>query len=216
MLAFWNVLSASSGFEELVDRIVAVVNEHVITLTDIKIADKFGIYEEELNGKIENRFLLILERMINQKIVIDATSEDIFVKEEELESALKKMAAKFDLGEFEKKLDEFGLDQEDLKNYLKEAILYQKILSRRFGRGVSVSLEEIVSYYRNTYIPSQNRKGIESRPMMELLDDIELRIRQEKTRKQIVDWINNLKKQAEIEIKSDILKNIEKSEMEQK
>jgi len=196
---------ALDNAKELADRIVAVVNEHVITLTDLKIADRFGIYDEELKDGEDNRFPLILEIMVNQKVVIDATREEMFL-DEELESELQRIALKFGPEEFEKRLAEFGLSRMDLmKEYLKDKILYQKILSQRFGRGVIVSLEEILSFYQEKYLPSQERKGLQPRTMMEVLDEIESQIRQEKMRAQVVDWVDNLKKKAEVEIKLDVL-----------
>ena len=143
----------------------------------------------------------LLERIINQKIVITATSEDIIIEEEEIEAELKKAEEKLGPREFQRRLEEFGLRLESLKTYFKEKILYQNILSRRFGQGVPVNLEEIENHYRQIYIPSQEKKRLKPRPMMEILDEIESAIKQEKIKKQKTDWINNLKKQAEIEIR---------------
>jgi len=198
------------SFPEVLDRVVAVVNNQVITLTDLKIADAFGLYEDILEGEDENPLFLIMERMINQKIVIDATTrENISLSEEELETALEKTTERFGPGQFQKRLEEFGLSESDLKIYLKEKILYQKILSLRFGNEVSLNLEEIENYYKKTYLPSQEKKGFQPKPMIELLDEIEFAIKEKKIRKHIIDWINNLKRQAEIEIKFDNFKNIE-------
>ena len=190
-----------NSFSQIIDRIVALVDEQVITLTDLKIAEAFGLYEDELEEESDKRLFRLLERIINQKIVITATSEDIIIEEEEIEAELKKAEEKLGTGEFQRRLEEFGLRLESLKTYFKEKILYQNILSRRFGQGVPVNLEEIENHYRQIYIPSQEKKRLKPRPMMEILDEIESAIKQEKIKKQKTDWINNLKKQAEIEIR---------------
>jgi len=190
-----------NSFSQIIDRIVALVDEQVITLTDLKIVEAFGLYEDELEAESDRRLFRLLERMINQKIVITATSEDLSIEEKEIEAELQKVTEKLGSREFQTRLNEFGLELEDLKACFKEKILYQNILSRRFGQGAPVSLEEIENHYQQIYIPSQEKKGLRPRPMMEILGEIESAIKQEKIKKQKTDWINNLKKQAEIEIR---------------
>jgi len=199
----------ANSFPQIIDRIVAVVNDQVITLTDLRIVEAFSLYEDELEGEGKERLSLLLERIINQKIVIKATSEDISVEPKELEAEHRKVLEKLGSEEFQKRLEEFSLGLEDLKLYLREKIFYQRILSRRFGQGVMVNLEEIENHYRQIYIPSQEKKGLKTCPLMEILDEIEVAIRQKKIKKQTADWIDNLKKQAEIEIRLDDLDKIE-------
>lgn len=190
-----------NSFSQIIDRIVATVDEQVITLTDLRIVEAFGLYEDELERESDEHLFRLVDRMINQKIVITATSEDFPIEEEDIEAELQKVAEKLGPEEFQTRLNEFRLRLEDLKPYLKEKILYEHILSRRFDQGVPVSLEEIENHYQQIYIPSQEKKGLRPRPMMEILDEIESAIKQEKIKKQKNDWINDLKKQAEIEIK---------------
>jgi len=200
-------LFSSPLFPEVIDRIVAVVNDHIITLTDLKIADAFGLYEYEFEGDVDDLLSLILERMVNQKIVIDATKENISVGNAELEASLERIIQALGREEFQEKLDEFGLSLEELEGHFKEKIMYQKVISRRFGQEVILSLKEIETYYKEVYIPAQEERGLEPRPMTEILDEIEMAIRQEKMKRQIAEWVNNLRKQADVEIKFDVVKN---------
>lgn len=184
---------------EIVDRIVAVVNEQVITLTDLRIADTFGLYDEEFKERAENPRLMILEKLIDQKLVIQLSGEEISVKKEELDSLQRRIVEKIGFEEVKKKLEEFGLDWDDLRGYIREKILYQKIISRKFGQRNIVSLKEIEDYYKKNYVPSQREQGVEPQPMTELLDEIESFIIKEKIKNQIKDWIKNLRKKADIQ-----------------
>ncbi|HDZ28180.1 MAG TPA: hypothetical protein ENH65_16915, partial [Candidatus Aminicenantes bacterium] len=56
---------------------MAVVNEQVITLTDLRIAEAFGLHDEELKERSGNLRPLILERLIDQKLVIDLAGEHL-------------------------------------------------------------------------------------------------------------------------------------------
>lgn len=193
------LLFAVYCFSETVDRIVAVVNEQVITLTDLRIAEAFGLYDEEFKEKPGDIHPLILERMIDQKLVISLAGEETFVENEELDSFQGKIIEKLGNDQTRRRLEEFGLDWQDLRDYILEKIIYQKIISRKFGQRNIVSLKEIEDYYQKSYVPSQREKGLEPQPMVELLDEIESRIIQEKIKTQINDWLKNLRKKADIQ-----------------
>jgi hypothetical protein len=195
------VFISGSGWGEVIDRIVAVVNDKVITLTDINIIAKFGLFEDLEEDRERDLQKLILDRLIDQKLVIQLTSERVVVGEEELEAFLSDIIQKIDPGLAEKALLQFGLDWDDLKSYLREKLLYQKIISQRFDRGVIVSIEEIERYYEQVYIPSQRERNLDPQPMIEVLDRIESALKREKVKGQVRGWIDNLKREANIQIK---------------
>ncbi len=192
--------------QEIVDRIVALVNEQVITLTDVRIADAFGIHDEELEGTSGNRRAAILEKLIDQKLGIQFSSEEVSVSKEELDAAVERIVEKMGIEQLEQYLGEFGLEWEDLRERLWEKILYRKILSQRFSRVIIVSLQDIEDYYQKTYLPSQKDKGLEPQPMVEILDQIEFIIKKERIQAQVEDWLAILKKKADIQIKEGNLK----------
>ncbi len=189
------------GWGEVIDRIVAVVNNEVITLTDVNIIQKFGLFED-LEGEPEEEIQRsILDRLISQKLVIQLTSEGFVVDEEELEAYLSDIVQKTDPDLAEEALLQFGLDWDDLKSYLVEKLLFEKIIAQRFNQGVIVSIEEIERYYEQGYVPSQRQSNRSPLPMIEVLDQIETELKREKVEGQIQEWIKNLKREANIEIK---------------
>ncbi|UCC40178.1 MAG: SurA N-terminal domain-containing protein [Candidatus Aminicenantes bacterium] len=188
------------GSQEKIDYIVAVVNDKVITLTDLKVSEAFGLFEEEIKEKRGNLRLLILENLIDQELVIPFASERISVHEEELDSFFKEVEEKTGSVKLQNMLVEFGMNQDDLKEYLRKKMLYQKVISQKFSQSETVSLKEIETYYSQIYVPSQKEKGEQPEPMMDILSEIELSIKKERIRKQIEDWLENLRKQAEIQI----------------
>ena len=187
------------GLQETVDRIAAVVNESVITLSDIKIVQAFGLYEDEMPPGIQNE-RDILERLINQKLVIGLTQENIQVPEEDIVSLWRKIQEKFGASGVEASLEKFGLNEEDLREYLKEKVLYQRIIQARFGLAVIVSLKEIEDYYTTTYVPNQERLGLSPKPMIEILDEIEASLKKGRIEQRVEEWLNNLKRGADIQI----------------
>jgi len=200
LLSLFIGCAAVFSSEEVIDRLVAVVNEEVITLTDLRIAETFGIYDEELETGEGNTRSHILEKLIDQKLVIQLSGEEISVADEELEEILKRMTEKLGVNEVDRRLAEFGLAWDDLKECVREKILYQTIIAQKFSKVNPVSVKEIEDYYQETYVPAQKEKGEEPKPMMEILAEIESSIKQEKIKTQVEDWIANLREKSDIRI----------------
>jgi hypothetical protein len=190
-----------TGGTEIVDRIMAIVNDEVITLTDIKIVEAFGISDNIDGAQEQDKQRFILDNLISQKLVIQLAGEGVAVDEEEIESYLSEIIQNINPDSAEKELIQFGLDWDDLKVYLRDKLLYQKILSNRFDLGVIVSIEEIERYYEQVYVPAQREKDLEPQPMIEVLDQIERSIKRDKVKGQVEEWVNNLKREANIQIK---------------
>jgi peptidyl-prolyl cis-trans isomerase SurA len=189
-----------AGWSEVVDRIVAIVNDEVITLTDVDIVLEFGLFEDLGRSQDEETRGKILDRLIDQKLVIQLASERILLAEEELEVLLSDVVQMTDPDLAERALLRFGLDWDDLKPYLREILLFQKIISQRFNRGVIVSIEEIESYYEQVYVPSQRDNNLDPQPMIEVLDQLEGELQREKVEGQVQEWIENLKREADIRL----------------
>jgi len=194
---------------QMVDRIVAVVNEEVITLIDVRIAEAFGLYAEEIGEEVEDPRSLILQKLIDQKVVIQLSGEEVLIEGEKLDENLMRITQRLGADEVERRLTHFGLDWENLKDFLREKIAYQTIISERFSKVNPVSLKEIEEYYQRSYVPAQKEKGVEPKPMMEILDEIESGIKQEKIKAQIQDWIMNLRDKSDIQIIKGGLKSPE-------
>ncbi|MFC2158777.1 hypothetical protein ACFLT9_13170 [Acidobacteriota bacterium] len=190
-------LPANPG--EVIDRIAAVVADEVITLTDVRIAREFGIYDTA-HVPIDTVDTFILNKLIDQKLVIQMTDTDVEVLEEDLDEAVR--LATFNLGEEQTRLKflQFGIDWEDLKESFRENLLYQNTLFQRFSRSAFVGLREIETYYRETYVPEQQSREVDPLPMLDVLNDIEAAIKRAKIAEQVDSWIENLRLEADIQI----------------
>ncbi len=188
------------GFSQVVDCIAAKVNADIITLSDIRILLAFGIGKGEPGRVGAQTLQQTLEQTVNRRVVIELVPENIVVSADEVDQQLQRLRENLDPGEWQQKLDEFGLKEDDLKAYLREVLVYDRIISLRFSQSAAVSLKEIENYYKDVYQPAQKVRGEEPKPMIQILDDIESEIRKEKMEKQISVWIKNLRQQAEVSI----------------
>ena len=193
--------SAGRGQAEVIDRILAVVEREVITLTDVRIAEAFKIFPVD-EGSEDPPRLQILNRLIDQKIILQMASEQISVPEKELDERIRQTADKLTPAEKTELFGRFGLTWSGLSDYIKESLLFEKAIYNKFSRSVFVSLKEIETYYAEEYVPERERDGLEVSPMLDILDEIETAIRRRKIASQVREWLVTLRRQANIQIKA--------------
>jgi DNA-binding transcriptional MerR regulator len=202
------LLLTCPGYPQVVDCIVAEVDAQVITLTDIRILLAFSIRPEVAGDESPSPVRQILEGVIYQKMIIGMVRENIAVTGEEVAALLAELKKGFEAEEWRRKLEAFGLEEQDLSPYLEEKLRYQKIIRLRFIQNVDVNLKEIEQYYSEVYVPAETALGREPRPMTQVLDDIEAQVKKKKTELQVAFWLRSLRGRADITVNADCLELI--------
>ncbi len=203
------VLGLVPAGAQVVDCVLADVGRRAVTLSDIHILRAFGLAGLGAPGQARLTPLETLNRVIDRKIVVAAAQGELSAPPAKVAAALDDLRASFPLGAFVDQLAGFGLKAEDLQPYLEEDLLYQEIIDQRFGRRVAVTLAEIETYYEQTYLPARKKAGLEPEPLVDILDEIEAAIRNARVAAEVQSWIEGLRRQAEITLKTDCLKNLE-------
>ena len=188
------------SLQETIDGIVAIVNDEVLTLTDIKIAKVFGLYANREDGAEEISYQYVLEKSIERKLIIGLARQDLSVDPEEVSAWLQATAHEMNKEPLRLQLGIFDITEEELGAYGEEVLLFQKILDQRFSLTVTASLSEIEAYYNQTYLPQQQLRSEEPLPMMQILEEIETAVKADKSQNLVEEWIQNLRKQAEIQL----------------
>ncbi len=197
------------GAGQVVDCVLADVDRAAITLSDIRIVRAFGLAGTGPAGSSRLTPREVLDRVIDRKVVVAAAQGELSVVPEKVAAALDELRSSFPLGAFVDQLAGFGLKAEDLEPYLEEDLLYQEIIDQRFGRRVAVTLAEIETYYEQTYLPARKNAGLEPEPLVDILDEIEAALRNERVAAEVRTWIDGLRRRAEVALKTDCLKNLE-------
>ncbi len=134
-----NAVSASA----VVDRVIAVVNDDIITLSDLQREAAKNPKE-----KIDDR--LLLEDLINRKLQMAAAKRGgIDVTEKELDEAVSDIMKRNLMGKksFEEALAKEGITFEQYRSELREQITLSRTFSRYVRAGLAVDDEEIRAYY---------------------------------------------------------------------
>ena len=144
------IASSITNAREQVDRVVLVINEEIITLTEfMNEAEKNGINMEEAG--MEYKFL---EQIIDKTIVEqEAKQAGITVSDEELDFTLKEMKSRFKLDEteLEKALKKQNMTEKSFREQWRFQLLTQKLMEAKVKGNVAVTDQEIKEYYQQTY-----------------------------------------------------------------
>ncbi|MBE3130348.1 MAG: hypothetical protein IMZ54_06475 [Acidobacteria bacterium] len=200
------LLAAAAGLAQTVNCLVAVVNGEIITLLDVEVAAEFGLGRGAAVEAGRDPRLAALDALIDRKVVLDLASDVRGVSGEELDAALADLRRGLGEDAFTAKLGKFGLAEKDLEPYLRDGLLYDRALALRFSATIPVSLTEVERHYRDIYVPEQTRLGKAVEPLERVAERIESLLREERRTKQTADWVRDLRKRANIQLKKDCLK----------
>ena len=165
-LFMWSFCCASAGAEKLIDRIVAVVNNEVITLSDLnKVTtlmfagvDKQQAFTEEQRAEIEKK---ALEQLIEKKLIEQKAKESsIKVDDKEVSRAVEDVLNKnnISLEKLKEILKKDGSSFEEYRKMLRSEILQSKVIGREVRSKVTITDKDIQEYYEKN-VQQQEKPG---------------------------------------------------------
>lgn len=149
-------MAAEAG--EVVDRIVAVVNDDVITLTEFnevyrpyakQIADREYLSDEEREALFKLRENVI-NQLIDQKLTDQEIAQlSISVSEQELDGAVERIKEKSFMTDedLRKRLEADGVTMERYRLEMKNQLLRAKLVDLQVKSNIIVTEEDIQAYY---------------------------------------------------------------------
>ena len=160
ILLFMGCCYGGKAFAEVVDRVVAIVNEDIVTQVDIqreaapflnKIASSGHSREkqEELIKKVKGDLLeALIEQSLTQQ---EARRYGISISEDEIDNAVESVKARRSLTqeEFEKALSYEGMNIEAYRENIKKQLLHARIINVAVKSKVVITDTDIQTYYND-------------------------------------------------------------------
>jgi parvulin-like peptidyl-prolyl isomerase len=152
------ILLNSFTFSEVIEKIYAVVNDEIITYTELKKFER-GItanlreeYQgEELDKIIRERKKELLDSLIDRKLLLSKAKEKNYNVEQYLEAVTKEIMKKNNFTtkeQLKRALASSGIDYEDWKKFQLDELLTQTLISNEIGSRILVGNSEIMERYR--------------------------------------------------------------------
>jgi hypothetical protein len=206
----FSIFNLASG-QELINCLVATVDRDPVSLFDLKVIESFQLLAGFGPGVYKSRIELA-ERYIDEILVLSLAKEQIRVSREEMDKELARLKSELGSGVFEEKCQALGLKEENLLPYLQNKLLFERIVGSRFNQKFYISLKEIEEYYQKVYVPEENARGVKPAELVNVLDEIEARLEQQRREQQINEWTRELRQRVDITIYPDCLKRAEEKE----
>jgi peptidyl-prolyl cis-trans isomerase SurA len=186
---------ASSARAELVDRIVAAVNNEVITLSELDRAVGFNVALGGKNGeKLRSE---TLEGLINRHLLIQEAYRLKFVEvsDQDVNAEIEKL--KMRLGSdtaFAGFLARLDITREQLGRMLGERLLVEKFIEKKLGLYVRVSRDEARDYFNNH--PAEFKDKL----FQEVQKAITAMLTDQKLEQQVAQYLAELRSKADIRL----------------
>jgi len=192
---------------QVVDRMVAVVNKHVILESEL---DQAARVEFLLEGKPPATLTAadraaVLDRLIERSLLdqqimnpgmLDPTPEELAAKVKEVRAGIPAGAT---VGQWKALLNSYGLTQQDLEEQLAGQVRILRFIDLRFRGLVRVEKDAIESYYRQTFLPEVRRRNAPEPKLEEVSDKIEQILIEQHIDELLNNWLKTLRAQAHIE-----------------
>jgi hypothetical protein len=196
----------------VLDRVVAVVNNQAILASDIDDEIRLSVLDPGRAGMgvlTRQRALdqLISRNLIQQQIrdedmqSVEPDAAEVDARLAEIRNQLPACVHKDCASETGWKafLSAHGLTPERVRSYLRYRIEILRFIEQRFRQGIQIPQQDIKTYYNDTLLP-QYAKGEAIPPLDQVAPRIQEILLQRRVNALFDGWLENLRKQGEIEV----------------
>ncbi len=175
----WTVFPVVQGFSKTVDRIIAKVNDKIITQSELEertVVKMMSLQKMNIQPMPSQKEVMYeeLKRMIEERLLIDAGRNlGLKVDEASVSKAIDeiKRTNGLDDGDLEKMLQAEFKSMEDYKDKIRNQILISRVVGYEVRKRVTVSNEEIEGYYNQHLKEYWLPEKLHLRHILFLMDD---------------------------------------------
>jgi hypothetical protein len=184
--------SSSARGQELIDRVLAVVDGRVITLSDASAALAFGLVDTPPAGADPVR--AALDELVRRQLVLGEVERYSAPEPDPglVDQRMASVRARFPADEaFQAALARTGYNADGVRAFLRDALRVEQYLRDRFSAVVEPTEEEVEQYYADH--PAEFRVSFEA-ARQAIREALMLRRRNEV----MADWLDRLRRRADI------------------
>jgi parvulin-like peptidyl-prolyl isomerase len=203
-------LSLPCFSQQVVDRMVAVVNNRVITQSDWDEQEHFEALAEGRSPKTAQRSAASLERLVDRQLICEhiarvnfqhATPEQVAKQIAEIRKQLPAAQGQKDEA-WKRTLAEYSIAEEDLDQLIADQLDVLRFVELRFRPSVQVAPEEIEGYYKQTFLPELKKSGTgdsQLPPLKDVQEKIRELLVEQRVNEILNGWMQSLRAQADIQ-----------------
>jgi hypothetical protein len=193
---------------EVIDRIIATVNGHVILQSDW---DEALCYEAFLTNRPLAQFTgddrrAVLDRLIDQELLREQMKSADFPRATDAEVATRLAEARKQYPQaasaeaWQSLLLQFNLTEKDLIAHIRRQIDVMRLIDARLRPTVEIDSKSIEAYYRDQFVPKLKQAGASAVPLAEVSAKIREVLTQAKVSELLVSWLQTLRSEGEVHV----------------
>jgi hypothetical protein len=183
---------------EVIDRVLAVVDTQIITLSDARAALRFALVPQDV---AVDPIAAVMQRLIDRRLML--AEVDRYLPPEPTAAAVDAAMAAIerrhkDALEMEITLHQTGMSREELRRYVRDTLRLEAYFQQRFSTVVPPSDDDIVRYYRE----HSEEFTVDGR--LRPLDDVREAARAGAAREQrgalVQQWLEGLRRRGSVQV----------------
>jgi hypothetical protein len=198
LLAVMLAVATAGLAQEILDRMVARVENDIILLSDVRA---LGRYQLLVDGKSETD-AQILDRLIDQWIVQTEADVSHFPhpSDADIDRSLSQLQKSFaSIEEYEARKKQSGLNDSEIRRIVGLQLYLSNYLDSRFRPGVQIDSKAIEDFYVNKVLPQAKSRGQEPPSLDAARDFIQEALIQQGINEQADRWLKESKVRLHIE-----------------
>ena len=192
-------LPARAG--DVVDRIVATVNGHIILQSDWEDALRFEAFtsNRSLNQLTPEDRKASLDRLIDQELLREQmrSSDSLQPTAEELDHRIAEIRKQYSVAQNEQGwralLERSRLTESELRGRISAEIAALRLVDARIRPSVNIDSKSIESYYNHELLPQLRQSGAKEVPLTDVGPKIKELLTQQKMNELLLAWLQNLR-----------------------
>ncbi|MGA7753294.1 MAG: SurA N-terminal domain-containing protein [Candidatus Sulfotelmatobacter sp.] len=207
LVLFMSAASAARA-GEVIDRIVATVNGHIILQSDWNDALR---YEAVLSARPLSQFSdedrrAVLDRLIDQELLAEQMKSASFQHASESDAAAQVAEARKLYPEassddgWQGLLDKFGLSEKALVVHVQEQMDLMRLVDAHLRPAVQIDSKSIEAYYRDKFVPQLRQSGAGDVPLADVSAKIRELLTEEKVSELMISWLQSLRSESKVSL----------------
>jgi hypothetical protein len=201
-------LAPRQSAAQVIDRIIATVNNHVILQSDW---DEALCYEALLTNRTLAQFTdddrrAVLDRLIDQELLREQMKSADFSHATDSEVAARVADARKQYPQaasseaWQSVLAKYRLTEKDLFAHVRQQIDVMRLVDARLRPAVEIDSKSIEAYYRDQFVPRLKQAGASEVPLAEVSGKIRELLTEEKVSELLISWLQTLRSEGQVHI----------------
>jgi len=193
---------------EVIDRIIATVNGHIILQSEWDDALRYEalVSARPLSSFTDEDRRAVLDRLIDQELLAEQMKSALFKHASEEEAAAQVAQTRLLYPEaatddgWKAVLARFTLTETALVSHVQQQIDLMRLVDAHLRPTVQIDSKSIETYYREKFVPQLKQSGAGDVPLAEASAKIREVLTEEKVSELMVAWLHSLRSESKVSV----------------